>query len=179
MRRFLFVLACTAVAAAQELPAVTSSLAGILSFESPATFGPNGWGRPADGTVSLDKEIFHSGQASARIERNGESKQPFSGFNKFFSIDFTGQTIELRGFLRTQEISGWVGLWMREDAEGASVAFDNMQSRQIKGTTDWTEYSIRLPLKPEASTLAFGVLSAGTGKMWADDLQLLVDGKPV
>src|SRR5262249_12278419 len=30
-----------------------------------------------------------------------------------------------------------------------------------------------------AKQLYFGVLVAGTGKVWADDLQLLVDGKPV
>src|SRR5205823_5094475 len=61
----------------------------------------------------------------------------------------------------------------------SSLAFDNMQQRQVKGTRDWTEYSITLPLHPDAKQLVFGVLVAGTGKVWADDLQLLVDGKPV
>jgi hypothetical protein len=49
----------------------------------------------------------------------------------------------------------------------------------LKGTTEWTEYSITLPLRPEAKTLFYGVLSAGTGKTWADDLQLWIDGKPI
>lgn len=31
----------------------------------------------------------------------------------------------------------------------------------------------------EAKELFFGVLSSGTGRTWADDLQLLVDGKPI
>jgi aspartyl/asparaginyl-tRNA synthetase len=63
---------------------------------------------------------------------------------------------------------------MREDGDAGSLAFDNMQQRQVKGTHDWTEYSITLPLRPEAKQLAFGVLVAGTGKVWVDDLQLLV-----
>jgi C-terminal processing protease CtpA/Prc len=54
-----------------------------------------------------------------------------------------------------------------------------MQAKQLKGTTDWKEYSISLPIHAEAKSLFFGVLLAGTGKAWADDLQLLVDGKPV
>jgi C-terminal processing protease CtpA/Prc len=68
---------------------------------------------------------------------------------------------------------------MREDMDDASVEFDNMQNRQIKGTTGWTEYSIKLPLHPGAQKLFIGVLLSGTGKAWVDDLQLLVDGKPI
>jgi hypothetical protein len=66
---------------------------------------------------------------------------------------------------------------MREDGESPALAFDNMQARQLKGTTDWKEYSITLPVHPEGRQLFFGVLVAGTGKAWADDLQLLVDGQ--
>jgi C-terminal processing protease CtpA/Prc len=54
-----------------------------------------------------------------------------------------------------------------------------MQQRQLKGTTGWTEYSITLPLDKSANRLVFGVLASGTGKTWADDLRLLVDGKPI
>jgi hypothetical protein len=95
-------------------------------------------------------------------------------------MDFAGRTVEFRGFLRTEDASEFVGLWLREDGEGgAPLGFDNMQSRAIKGTHDWAEYSIVLPLRPEARQLVFGALIAGTGKLWVDDLELLVDGKPV
>jgi hypothetical protein len=49
----------------------------------------------------------------------------------------------------------------------------------LKGTADWKEYSIDLPINPEARTFFFGFLVSGTGKAWVDDMQLLVDGKPV
>ena len=68
---------------------------------------------------------------------------------------------------------------MREDGAAGPVEFDNMQQRQVNGTRGWTEYSITLPLRAEARTLVVGVLVAGTGTVWADDLRLLVDGKPV
>ena len=51
--------------------------------------------------------------------------------------------------------------------------------RRIRGTSDWTEYRIELPLKPEALRVVFGALLSGPGKVWVDDLQILVDGKPV
>ncbi|MEO1368375.1 MAG: S41 family peptidase, partial [Acidobacteriota bacterium] len=49
----------------------------------------------------------------------------------------------------------------------------------IKGDTPWTEYSIELPLDPKAERMTIGVLLAGQGTVWADDLELLVDGKPI
>jgi hypothetical protein len=93
---------------------------------------------------------------------------------------FLGTTIELRGFLRTRDVKDFAGLWMREDgAVVKGLAFDNMQSRQVKDTRDWTEYTIRLPLHPEARELVIGALLSGSGTVWVDDLQLLIDGKPL
>jgi len=94
-------------------------------------------------------------------------------------MDFAGTTIEWRGFLRSEGVSDYLGLWMREDGDTPGLAFDNMQQRQVKGTNDWMEYSITLPVHRDAKQLYFGVLIAGTGKVWADDLRLLVDGKPI
>lgn len=44
---------------------------------------------------------------------------------------------------------------------------------------DWTEFRVVLPLIDESSELVFGVLLAGEGTVWADDIRLLVDGQPV
>jgi hypothetical protein len=72
-----------------------------------------------------------------------------------------------------------MGLWMRQDGDAPNLAFVSMQPRQIKGTNDWTEDSITFPLHADGRQLFFGVLLGGTGKVWADDLRLLLDGKPV
>jgi len=158
----------------------TPQMATILNFEVDQT-GPTpvGWFGGPPGTVLIDGDIVHSGVRSARLERNTTSPETFSTLTKAISIDFSGTRVEYRGFLRTESVSDYTGLWLREDGTGGSVAFDNMQQRRINGTRGWTEYSITLPLRPEARQLYFGVLLAGTGKVWADDLQLFVDGKPV
>ncbi len=59
------------------------------------------------------------------------------------------------------------------------IALENMQAQQVTGTHDWTQYSITLPIHPQAQQIYFGVLVSGTGTLWADDLELLVDGKPI
>ena len=157
-----------------------SELASALAFELPSAGDqPGGWGGGPAGTIFADDKILHGGQRSARLERHPDSPNNFSTITKSIPVDFSGTTIELRGFLRTEDVSGFVGLWMREDGESPALAFDNMESRQLKGTNDWKEYSISLPIDPDARQLVFGVLVGGTGKAWADDLQLLVDGKPV
>ena len=154
-------------------------LAEILSFETPQTnTSPAGWGGGPEGTIFVDDKVVHGGHWSARIER-GDSSQQFSSLTKSLPVDFSGRRVELRGYLRTEKVSGYAGLWMREDGESPSLEFANMADRDLQGTTDWAEYSISLPVNPDAKTLFFGVVVAGTGKAWADDFQLLVDGKPV
>jgi hypothetical protein len=157
-----------------------AALPKILDFEDQQTVGaPAGWTATPEGTVFSDDKIVHAGKWAARLERSPESSGAFSSLHGAIAMDFAGKTIELRGFLRLQQVEGFTGLWMREDGEGGRVAFENMQRKQLKGTSDWTEYSISLPIQPEGSTLFFGIVLAGTGKVWVDDLQLLVDGKPV
>lgn len=150
-----------------------------MSFESSTTDAiPAGWNGAAE-TVHSDRSVVHSGKVAVRIERDSNSGGSFSAITKAIPIDFAGASVELRGYLRIRNVTGFAGLWLREDGAVRNLAFDNMQSRHLSGTSDWSEYSVKLPLRPNATKLYFGVLLADTGTVWADDLQLLVDGKPV
>jgi peptidase S41-like protein len=152
----------------------------MLNFEAGDSSGaPRGWGGGPAGTLFADDQIVHGGKWAARLERKDSSNGKFSTLTNAVPISFAGKRIELRGFLKSDAVSGYFGMWLREDGDDGQLGFDNMQNRQLKGTTDWTEYSIILPLNPDAKTLVFGFLMEGTGKTWADDLQLLVDGTPV
>ena len=158
-----------------------SALESVLNFEHKlgGTL-PDGWRGGPPGTLFADAEISHApGKASARIERRSDSQGEFSTLTNSIPIEFKGTKIELRGYLKTEEVSHFAGLWMREDGIGETVEFDNMQSRQLKGTTQWSEYSIVLPLNPNARKISFGFLLAGTGKVWASEFRLLMDDKPV
>jgi len=152
----------------------------VLLFEGPRE-GETlpGWrGGPAE-TIYFDSTVVHGGSGAARLERNARSPSDFSTITKRLSIDFEGQWLELRGFLRTEGVSEFAGLWLREDGPSGVLQFDNMRNQGVRGTTGWTEYTVRLPLDKNARELFFGVLVVGEGKVWADDLQLLVDGKPI
>lgn len=179
MKRVLAVFAGAALAlvcSAQD----RSGLAEILSFErEPAGARPAGWSANPPGDVFSDENTVHGGKRSVRIERHADSAGQFSTITLAIPMDCTGKAIELHGFVRTENASDFAALWMREDGESGSLAFDSMQRLHIGGTTDWKEYSISVPWQPDARQLYIGFLLAGTGKAWADDLQLLVDGKPI
>src|SRR5215510_877199 len=137
MRRQLLVLVCAFVSLsllvvhgqAPNSPA-GPELATILNFEIDQNgTSPRGWGGGPAGTIFLDSDVFHNGRWSARLERNTSSPEMFSTMTRAIPIDFRGSTVEYRGFLRTENVSGFTGLWLREDGTGGRVAFDNMQQR--------------------------------------------------
>ncbi len=184
MRHLLLAaLLCAAVIVpgAAQNAAPGRELESTLTFETTHTGTmPSGWGGGPASTIFVDGETVHSGKWAARLERAADATgQPFSALTRSMPMDFAGTTIEWRGFLRSENVSEFMGLWMRQDGDAPNLAFATMQSQQVRGTTEWREYSITFPLHPDGRQLFFGVLLGGTGKVWADDLQLLVDGKPV
>ena len=186
-RCFCVVLFCSAVmiafassCSAQTTPVDQPSLTKILGFENePVGTKPGGWSANPPSTVFNDDKIVHSGHWSVRIERNTQSNGQFSVIGRSIPWEFSGKIIELRGFLRTENVTDFAGLWLRQDSGSEMLALENMQGQQLNGTHDWAEYRITLPVNPETRALVFGFLMAGTGKAWADDLQILVDGRPL
>jgi hypothetical protein len=182
MNRLCYLLVSLALAlpgAAQ--PLTRQNLANILGFENNTQAGacPSGWSCSVAGTIFVDDQVMYSGKYSARIERTASSSGPFSTLTTAIPVDFGGKTIEWRGFFKTENVSDFVALWIREDGATSSLAFNTLQNLHLNGTLDWKQYSITLPVSLEAKQLVFGFLLSGTGKAWVDDLEMLVDGQPI
>ena len=176
----LFVTLIVIILTASAAPALENDLEEVLRFEGRQDGeSPRDWGGGPMETIHLDTTIVHGGRFAVRLERDARSSSSFTTITKSLPLEITGQWIELRGFIRTEGVTEYVGLWMRQDGPDGAVQFDNMQGQGLKGTTEWAEYSIRLPLDESADDLFFGFLVAGQGKAWADDLELIVDGKPL
>lgn len=175
-----FALLC-GLAHAQTQPARDAELAETLSFERGETNKlPNGWISRTPDSVGFDSEIVYRGTGALRLDLREAEPGAISTVFLRLPIDFSGRKIELRGFMKTEDVGGFAGLWLRLDSlPGVTVGFDNMSRQQLKGTTDWKEYTITVPIDPKARFVYAGVLLTGSGKTWADDLQLLVDGKPI
>jgi hypothetical protein len=115
------------------------------------------------------------------IRSTTDDKTAWSSLAQMVSAqNYLGQRVRFRARIRTQDVSGWAGLWMRVDAQGKpSVAFYNSMDRPIKGSTDWQERSVVLDVPTDAAAIAFGVIDSGTGQVWIDALSFETVGQDV
>jgi hypothetical protein len=141
---------------------------------------PSGWFkagmRPEDYDVGTDQAVKRSGSASAFIKSRSAAAAEFATLMQTFTAaDYLGKRVRLSGYVKSDGVKNWAGLWMRVDGpERKTLAFDNMQERPIKGTQDWTECTIVLDVAAEATDISMGLLLAGEGAVWVDDLKIEV-----
>lgn len=126
--------------------------------------------------MNIDNKIYHMDSKSATIcsisdefstEEFGTIMQQISAKN------FVGKRMRFSGFVKSKEVEGWCGLWMRIDGNlGVTLKLDNMQSRAITGTTEWNYYSCVLDIPENAAVINIGVLLTGKGQIWFDNADL-------
>ena len=68
---------------------------------------------------------------------------------------------------------------LRIDGQAGMLAFENMQSRNIQGTRDWTLFSVKLPYPKGTKTDIYWTILSGSGQLWVDDFQVLLDEKKI
>ena len=148
-----------------------------LDFETLEKDTSKGWTTfgTGDYDVTYDKVITQNGSVSGAIASTGDNVQ-FKALAYTIPANFGGKKIKLTGYLKTEGVEGFAGLWLRIDPQ---IAFDNMRSRKIEGTNDWKKYEIELKLDNRSQQIVFGGLISGTGKIWVDNLEITVDGKPL
>ena len=94
------------------------------------------------------------------------------------SQKYLGKRIKMTAYMKTRAVTDHAGFFLRADHEDLNkpITFDNMRDRPIKGTTDWTAYSIELDIPVSASKIAFGGYLHGKGQIWFDDISFEVVG---
>lgn len=95
--------------------------------------------------------------------------------------NYVGDTIILSGRIKYENVKEFVGLLMRIDGNSKkrSLAFKSMQNQKIRGTSDWKEYSIKLPFPSNAKTIYVGGILGKKGIAWFDDFKVSIDGKDI
>jgi hypothetical protein len=133
-----------------------------------------------DYEFSPDHNIKHGGESGANIKSISLRSAAGVLRQTIKSDHYRGMRLRFSGYVRSEVSEGWAGLWMRVDGErGQRLGLDNMQNRPIKMTTDWTKYEIVLEVPVNSIALTFGIVLAGKGEVWADDLRIEVAGPDV
>ena len=89
-----------------------------------------------------------------------------------------GHFMRISGWIRTENVSNYAGLWCRADSGSATVAFANMETLGVKGTLAWKRYGIELAVPARANHIVFGALMGERGTAWFDSLGVEIDGRP-
>jgi hypothetical protein len=129
-------------------------------------------------SLNVDTAIKHSGSYSLSIQSiRPQRDQAFGCAAYAISPDFKGRKIEVKAYMKLQDVeNGKIGLMLRIDQQFGKTRLENMQEKKIKGTSDWKLYSVRLSLPKEPTKIYIGAILTGTGKIWVDDFEVLVDG---
>lgn len=154
----------------EQLDSTGAPLGWDLSFDQRNTFD-----------VRIDSLVKRQGKYSISIS-SGNSKDVFGAVNFPIHSTYHGKYLMLIGTIKTENVNdGYAGMWMSVEGKNKKVlAFDNMQSAGVKGTSDWREYMIQLPYdENEAVKINVGALLAGKGKMWLDSVRLYLDEVPI
>jgi len=153
-------------------------LAFLLSTVFAFQKAPPSWYKNGDKAHAYDfitqnvekEEVLHlrSNQESVEgfgtIMRNSSS-QPFKGRKVVFSAQ-----------VKTEDLQGWVGLWMRvaDSRTGEIYAYENMVREAIRDTQGWKKYSIVLDVDPNSDIVSYGILLNNAGKIWMKKAKLEV-----
>ena len=155
-----------------------------LGFEK-TRFGkqlPNNWYQwDQDYILKIDTVIKHSGKNSILIESPAERKRNTLGCIAYsIPAIYSGKEIEVKAYMKLENVTdGIIGLILRIDGESKLLEYDNMKSKGVKGTSDWTQYSVKLKYPDKAKNIIIGALLSGNGKLWVDDFEVLIDGKDI
>ena len=139
--------------------------------------------RRTDWDFGRDLGNRHEGVASAYLRSlvQNPDTSDFVTLTQLIRADrYHGQRVRYSGFVRTLNVqSDGAALWLRADGPPGGTAFDNMSSRRILGTRDWTRFEVVLDIPESAIGLAFGFFLSGPGIAWVDDLAIEIVGADV
>jgi hypothetical protein len=161
-----------------ESALVVLALALTLTSVAPVRAGASdGWqltgSKPAEYEIGEDAANFYQGHATRFLKSKRSSVDGFGTLMLSVLADqYKGKRVRLSGFVKSTDLTGWAGLWMRIDQGHKRLAFDNMYNRGITGTSDWKKYEVVLDVPPTATNIAFGILLADAGEVWLSDAKL-------
>lgn len=154
----------------RKMSALTGGLATCLLIASAAA--PDGWylagSKPTNYDTGVDQQALNNGRASAFLKAKANQEGFGTLMQDFSAAEYLGKRIRFSGFVKSEGVTRWAGLWMRVDGKTTNqpLAFDNMQDRAIKGTTGWQRYEIVLDVPEGATGIFFGILLDGPGEVW-------------
>jgi hypothetical protein len=122
--------------------------------------------------IGIDRSIHFSGTGSGVLESTEKGAGAGTLMQSIAADAYRGKRVRFSAVVKTRDVEGWTGLWMRVDRPDGRTAFDNMQQRAMRGTNEWTRASVVLDVAADATAIQLGLLQDGSGTSWIDDAAL-------
>lgn len=140
------------------------------------------WGGPNSCIYSSDSITKHSGRYSVSISNYNEQKlaKDFGGICYILPGGYDGDSVTFEGFIKAEKVkNGHAGLVLRIDGDAGHLAIDDTSREFVTNSTDWTKYSITLPLVQGAKQIFLAGVLTGTGTAWFDSFRVWIDNNEI
>lgn len=143
--------------------------------EPPSEFNPTGWNLSGPQHQSyltrLDSDNPFQGKPSHLLASAEKVQAGFGMLMQMFKgAACHGKRVRLSAWVKSENVRNRAGLWMnvlgKLNGQAESTAFDNMENRPIKGTSDWRKVDVVLDVASETQSISLGLLLKGEGKVW-------------
>jgi len=124
----------------------------------------------------VDRTVAHSGEASATLRSIVSQPQALWGhcslMQRFRADTHRGQRLRMSAYVRTEDVTGQVNLWVRTvGPERQVLSLEDVHDRPLRGTMDWHPVEIVIHVSEDSVLIEFGVDLAGKGQVWVDDFR--------
>jgi len=169
-------------------PGIQTSLVNPDFEQGAAGQAPEGWISPTVGVgypVEVVEENPKNGKRAALLHSVKTSQSDARVFGNLMQIidatRFRGRRVRFRAAVRMEgaDAMARAQLWLRVDRAGQQMGFfSNMDDRPITAA-EWQYYEIVGDVDEDAAVVNIGMMLAGKGKAWLDDVSLVDLGKLV
>ncbi|MCW3099679.1 MAG: hypothetical protein JWL77_5297 [Chthonomonadaceae bacterium] len=148
--------------------------------------GIKGWSRFEQGDSStpiayrsgVDRGQAQHGIASAFLTSDGSQPNGYANLVQYIDpAVYQGKRIRLTAVIKTADVTKYAGPWIAEASQGATVW--DAEHVQVKAPTDWTPISLVIDVPKDCTSLGFGIMIKGVGKIWVSRITLETVGTDI
>ncbi|HEX8228700.1 MAG TPA: hypothetical protein VF826_05225 [Chloroflexia bacterium] len=160
----------------EDVPVLSTRKLTNGSFESLVGWEVLGGRR---NTVHLDTTVFQDGASSLRLEGDTSSsgRGPTHVKQSIQLSGYAGKRVRVTAYVKTEKAWRWATIYTdledrTDDDASRRLAHDDLYTRPVPSTCNWTQYSMVMDVPHGNVVLTFGAFIDGGGTLWVDDVRI-------
>lgn len=151
-----------------------------MSFETVQQNAAASWIIRQPDVVTIDTQHKTDGKHSLKIQRTATTAARFSFAAQMLPFSYAAKKVTLRGQIRTANVAGTAALMLQQqDANGETLSYADSTASPASGSAEWAPFSVTTDIDSRTSNLVLNLMLLGQGEAWFDQLELMLDDKPI